>query len=175
MVLRVDIVKLNGGHMKKIYSIFERVIFLAIVLILSTIAIILLIKYNSEILSIIIASTCFALIIALLIKLFYIPNHIIIKDNKIKVFDFPLFATNKFYVKKRGLILYNNEIEINDIEDIQLIILTREEQNKYIGYKHLSKKYLKFTLKYGNPKFVCVGIYSKQQIKQIIKTCTKVS
>ena len=160
MVLRVDIV---------------RVIFLAIVLILSTIAIILLIKYNSEILSIIIASTCFALIIALLIKLFYIPNHIIIKDNKIKVFDFPLFATNKFYVKKRGLILYNSEIEINDIEDIQLIILTREEQNKYIGYKHLSKKYLKFTLKYGNPKFVCVGIYSKQQIKQIIKTCTKVS
>ena len=161
--------------MKKIYSIFERVIFLAIVLILSTIAIILLIKYNSEILSIIIASTCFALIIALLIKLFYIPNHIIIKDNKIKVFDFPLFATNKFYVKKRGLILYNSEIEINDIGDIQLIILTREEQNKYIGYKHLSKKYLKFTLKYGNPKFVCVGIYSKQQIKQIIKTCTKVS
>lgn len=135
----------------------------------------MLIKYNSEILSIIIASTCFALIIALLIKLFYIPNHIIIKDNKIKVFDFPLFATNKFYVKKRGLILYNSEIEINDIEDIQLIILTREEQNKYIGYKHLSKKYLKFTLKYGNPKFVCVGIYSKQQIKQIIKTCTKVS
>ena len=73
------------------------------------------------------------------------------------------------------MILYNSEIEINDIEDIQLIILTREEQNKYIGYKHLSKKYLKFTLKYGNPKFVCVGIYSKQQIKQIIKTCTKVS
>ena len=73
------------------------------------------------------------------------------------------------------MILYNNEIEINDIEDIQLITLTREEQNKYIGYKHLSKKYLKFTLKYGNPKFVYVGIYSKQQIKQIIKTYTKVS
>ena len=173
MVLRLDIVKLNGGHMKKIYSIFERLICISIVLILSIIAIILFLKYNSEILSIIIAYTCVALIVLSLIKLFYIPNHIIINDNKIKVFDFPLFATNKFYVKKRGLILYNSEIEINDIEDIQLIILTREEQNKYIGYKHFSKKYLKFSLKYGNTKFVYVGIYSEHQIKQIIKLIQK--
>lgn len=159
--------------MKKIYSIFERLICISIVLILSIIAIILFLKYNSEILSIIIAYTCVALIVLSLIKLFYIPNHIIINDNKIKVFDFPLFATNKFYVKKRGLILYNSEIEINDIEDIQLIILTREEQNKYIRYKHFSKKYLKFSLKYGNPKFVYVGIYSEHQIKQIIKLIQK--
>lgn len=159
--------------MKKIYSIFERLICISIVLILSIIAIILFLKYNSEILSIIIAYTCVALIVLSLIKLFYIPNHIIINDNKIKVFDFPLFATNKFYVKKRGLILYNSEIEINDIEDIQLIILIREEQNKYIGYKHFSKKYLKFSLKYGNPKFVYVGIYSEHQIKQIIKLIQK--
>lgn len=159
--------------MKKIYSIFERLICISSILILSLIAIILFLKYNSEIILVIIAYTCVVLIVLALIKLVSIPNHIIINDNKIKVYDFPLFATNKFYNKNRSLISYNSEIEIKDIEKIELVTLTKKEQNNYIGYKHLQKKYLKIFLKYGNPKFVYVGSYSKNQIKQIIKLLQK--
>ncbi len=159
--------------MKKIYSIFERLIFISSILILSLIAIILFLKYNSEIILVIIAYTCVVLIVLALIKLVFISNHIIINDNKIKVYDFPLFATNKFYNKKRSLISYNSEIEIKDIEKIKLVTLTKKEQNNYIGYKHLQKKYLKIFLKYCNPKFVYVGGYSKNQIKQIIKLIQK--
>ncbi len=158
--------------MKKIYSIFERLICISSILILSLIAIILFLKHNSEIILVIIAYTCVVLIVLALIKLVSIPNHIIINNNKIKVYDFQLFATNKFYNKK-SLISYNSEIEIKDIEKIELVTLTKKEQNNYIGYKHLQKKYLKIFLKYGNPKFVYVGSYSKNQIKQIIKLLQK--
>jgi len=77
--------------------------------------------------------------------------------------------SNEFYVKKRSLILNNNEINIDEVEKIEIITLTREEQLKYIGYKHLSRKYLKLNLKYGNQKYVYVGNYSKYQINKIIK------
>lgn len=159
--------------MKKIYSIFERLVCIFLILLLSLISVILLLKYNSEIILIVIAYICIVLIIAALLKLIYLPSHIVIGNNTVKVFDFPLLATNKFYVKKRSLILYNSEININDVEKIEIITLTKEEQNKYIGYKHILKKYLKFHLKYGNPKYVYVGNYSKYQINKIIKLAYK--
>ena len=169
MVLIIYIIKLDGGNMKKIYSIFERLVCIFLILLLSLIAVILFLKYNSEIILIVIAYICVVLIIVALLKLFSFPSHIIIRDNNVKVFDFPLLATNKFYVKKRSLIIYNSEININDVEKIEIITLTKEEQNKYIGYKHILKKYLKFHLKYGNPKYVYVGNYSNYQISKIIK------
>jgi len=38
-------------------------------------------------------------IIVALLKLFSFPSHIIIRDNVVKVFDFPLLAINKFYLE----------------------------------------------------------------------------
>lgn len=169
MVPRMDIIKLDGGNMKKIYSIFERLVCIFSILLLSLIAVILFLKYNSEIVLVITAYICIVFIIVALLKLFSFPSHIIIKDNNVKVFDFPLLATNKFYIKKRSMILYNSEININDVEKIEIITLTKEEQNNYIGYKHIIGKYLKFHLKYGNPKYVYVGNYSNYQIKKIIE------
>lgn len=159
--------------MKKIYSIFERLVCIFLILLLSLISVILFLKYNSEIILIVIAYACIVLIIVALLKLIFLPSHIVIGNNTVKVFDFPLLATNKFYVKKRSLILYNSEININDVEKIEIITLTKEEQNKYIGYKHILKKYLKINLKYGNPKYVYVGNYSKYQINKIIKLAYK--
>ncbi len=174
MVPRMDIIKLDGGNMKKIYSIFERLVCISLILLLSLIAVILFSKYNSEIIFVVIAYVCVVLIIIALLILFTFPSHIVIRDNMVKVFDFPLFATNKFYVKKGSLILYNSEINIDDVEKVEKITLTKEEQSKYIGYKHIFKKYLKFHLKYGNPKYVYVGNYSNYQIKKIIKLiCNK--
>ena len=159
--------------MKKIYSIFERLVCIFLILLLSLISVILFLKYNSEIILIVIAYACIVLIIVALLKLIFLPSHIVIGNNTVKVFDFPLLATNKFYVKKRSLILYNSEININDVEKIEIITLTKEEQNKYIGYKRILKKYLKINLKYGNPKYVYVGNYSKYQINKIIKLVYK--
>ena len=173
MVPRMDIIKLDGGNMKKIYSIFERLVSIFSILLLSIIAVILFTKYNGHIILVIIAYICIVFIIVALLKLFSIPSHIVIRDNMVKVFDFPLLATNKFYVKKRSLILYNSKINIDEVEKIEIITLTREEQLKYIGYKHLSRKYLKLNLKYGNQKYVYVGNYSNYQIKKIIEILNK--
>ena len=172
MVSRMDIIKLEGINMKKIYPIFERLACIFSILLFSIITTILFVKYNSEIMLVVIAYICIVFIVVALIKLFYLPSHIIIRDNNVKVFDFPLLATNKFYVKKRSLILYNSKININDVDKIEIITLTRGQQNNYIGYKHLSRRYLKFTLKYGNPKYMYVGNYSNYQIKKIIKLMT---
>ena len=172
MVPGVGIIKLGGDNMIKIYSIFERLACIFSILLLILLVVILFVKYNSEIILVAVAYLCIVFIVAALMKLFSFPSHIIIRDNKVKVFDFPLFATNKFYMKKRSLISYNSDIDINDIEKAELITLTRQEQNNYIGYKHLLRKYLKVNLKYGNPKYVYVGNYSNYQIKKIIKLLT---
>ena len=154
--------------MKKIYSLLERSICIFAILLLSIIAIILFVKFNSNIILVIMAYICIIFIVVAVLKLLSFSSYIIISNSMVKVFDFPLFATNKFYDKKRSLILYNNEIDINEVEKIELIKLTKEEQKKYIGYNHLFKKCLKFNLKYGNPKYVYVGNYSNYQIKKII-------
>ncbi len=168
MVPRMDIIKLCGGNMKKIYSILERSVCIFAILLLSVISIILFVNYNSKIIFVIIAYTCVVFIVLALLKLFSFPSHVIISNSRVKVFDFPLLATNKFYVKKRSLILWNSEVDIKDIEKIEVVKLTKEEQINYIGYNHLFKKYLKFNLKYGNPKYVYLGNYSKNQIAKII-------
>ncbi len=155
--------------MKKIYSIFERLACIFSILLLSIIVIILFIKYNSEFIVVVLVYICILFIIVALLKLFFIPSHIIIRENNVKVFDFPLLATNKFYVKKRGLISYNSEFYISEVEKIEIIKLTREEQKNYIGYKHMLRKYLKINLKDGKSKYVYVGNYSNYQINKIIK------
>ena len=134
MVPRMDIINLDGGNMKKIYALFERLFCIFSILMLSVIAVILFVKNNSEIILIIIAYTCIVFIVLALLKLFSFPSHIIIRDNRVKVFDFPLFATNKFYDKKRSLILYNSEIDINYVEKIELIKFKKEEQKNFISH-----------------------------------------
>lgn len=168
MVLRIDKIKLNGENMKKIYPILERLVCIFAISLLSVITIILFIKYNDRIIFVIVAYTFGVFIVLALLKLFFLPSHIFIANSRVKVFDFPLLATNRFYVKKRSLILWNSEINIKEVNKIELIKLTNTEQKKFIGYNHLFNKYLRFTFKYGNPKYVYVGNYSNFQIKQIM-------
>lgn len=86
-----------------------------------------------------------------------------------KFYDFPLLATNKFYDKKRSLILWNSEIDINEVKGVELVKLTKEQKKKYIGYKHLFDRYIKVSLNCSNSdKYIYVSIYSKTQIKKII-------
>lgn len=156
--------------MKKIYSIKERIIYTPLIIVLGLFQLILFLNYIDNTPIVIIACACIAVIVALLIKLFYIPYHLVINNNRIKVYDFPLLATNKFYEKKRSLILWNSEIDIDEVKSVEIVKLTKEQKIKFIGYCHFSNRYIKVSLNNSNSfKYIYVSIYSKSQIKKIIK------
>jgi len=155
--------------MKKISPISEKVVCGFVIFLLSIIATGLLVKYTDKIILVITAYICIIFAVLSLIRLCYFTPHITIDSNRIKVFDFPLFATNGFYDKKRSLILYNSEIDLNEVEEIELVKLTKKERKSCIGYNHLFNKYLKFHLKSGKPKYIHIGSYSNYQIDRIIK------
>ena len=155
--------------MKKIYSIKERLIYILAIAILSTIQLILLIYFNDKLGIVIIAYTCIAFIVLFLAKLIYFPFHIVVNKDRIKVFDFPLLATNKFYDKKRSLILWNSEINIDEVKDVELVKLTKDEKIKYIGFNHLFDQYIRVTINNSNSaKYIYASAYSDSQVKEII-------
>lgn len=49
MVPKMDIIKLNGGNMKKIYSIKERIIYLLLIVVLGLFLLTLLLNYSDNI------------------------------------------------------------------------------------------------------------------------------
>ena len=159
--------------MKKQYSIKERIIYTLLIIILGLFQLILLLNYIDNTPIVLIAYACIVVIVALLIKLFAIPYHIVINNNRIKVYDFPLLATNKFYDKKRSLILWNSEIDICEVKSVEIVKLTKEQKIKFIGYIHFSNRYIKVSLNNSNSvKYIYVSIYSKTQIKKIINLMT---
>lgn len=156
--------------MVKIYSIKERIIYALLVVVVGLLQLTLFLNYSDNVTIVIIAYTLVVFIVLALIKLFSIPYHIVIENNRIKVYDFPLFATNKFYTKKRSLILWNSEINIDEVKTVELVKLTKEQKTKYIGYNHLFNRYIKVSLNNSNSdKYIYVSIYSKSQINKIIK------
>jgi hypothetical protein len=155
--------------MKKIYSIKERIIYTLIVIILGLLQLVLLINFIDNIKIVILAYICLFIVVLALVKLFFIPYHIVINNNRMKVYDFPLFATNKFYKKKRSLILWNSEINIDEVKNAELVKLTKEQKKNYIGYIHLFDRYIKISLNNSNSyKYIYVSIYSRSQIKKIM-------
>ena len=150
--------------MKKIYAIKEILLYSFMLMIFITIDIVLLLNDN-----IIIGLCSIIFSIALIIKIFFVPNHITIIGNTIKVFDYPFWATNNFFVKKRSLILWNNNIDVSEIAAVEIVRLNALEKEEYIGYRHLINSYLKVKLKESNSyKYIYVGGYSKTQIKKIV-------
>ena len=155
--------------MKKIYSIKERIIYMPSIVVLGLLQLILMINFSDNIVIVIIAYTCIVFIVTALLKLFSFPYHIVINNNRMKIFDFPLLATNKFYKKKRSLILWNGEINIDEVKSVELVKLTKKEQEKYIGYIHFFNRYIKVKLNNSNSnKYIYASIYSNLQIKLII-------
>ena len=156
--------------MGKVYSIKERIIYTLLIVVLGVFQLKLLLNYSDNITIVIIAYTCVVFIVLALLKLFSFPYHIIVRNNRMKVYDFPLLATNKFYDKKRSLILWNSEIDINEVKGVELVKLTKEQKKKYIGYNHLFDRYIKVSLNNSNNvKYIYVSLYSKSQINKIIK------
>ncbi len=155
--------------MKKIYSIYERLICILLIVLLGLFQVVLFINFVDNINVVILAYICLFIVVLALVKLISIPYHIVFNNNRMKVYDFPLFATNKFYKKKRSLILWNSEINIDEVKSVELVKLTKEQKKKYIGYIHLFDKYIKINLYNSNSdKYIYVSIYSSSQIKKII-------
>ena len=159
--------------MKKIYSIKERIIYTPLIIILGVFQLILLLNYFDNTVIVLIAYACVLVVVTLLMKLFCIPYHIVINNNRMKVYDFPLLATNKFYKKKSSLISWNSEIDIDEVKSVEIVKLTKEEKIQFVGYKHFSDRYIKVSLNNSNSvKYIYVSIYSKTQIKKIINLMT---
>ena len=116
--------------MEKVYSIKERIIYTLLIVVLGLFQLILLLNYSDNITIVIIAYTCVVFIVLALLKLFSFPYHIIVRNNRMKVYDSPLLATNKFYDKKRSLILWNSEIDINEVKGVELVKLTKKQKEK---------------------------------------------
>ena len=155
--------------MEKVYSIKERIIYTLLIVVLGLLQLTLLLNHSDNITIVIFAYTCIVFIVLALLKLFSFPYHIIVMNNRMKVYDFPLFATNKFYDKKRSLILWNSEIDINEVKGVELVKLNKEQKKKHIGYVHLFDRYIKITLNNSTiDKYIYVSIYSKRQIKRIM-------
>ena len=159
--------------MKKMYAMKERAFCVYLIILFSALDVILFVNNNDSTILVFAFYMCLAFIVLAFLKIFFIPCHIIFSNNNIKVFDFPFGATNRYYHKKRNLIEWNSNIHISEVETIELIKLTKEEQRSYIGYKHLFNKYLKISLKSGKSKYINVRYYSKAQIEKIIKTIQK--
>jgi len=159
--------------MRKLYAIKERIICILLAVVLGLFELVLWINFSNHTAMVIIAYICIVLIVVALLKLFSLPYHIIVYNNTVKVFDFPLLATNKYYEKKRSLILWNNKINISEVKSVELVKLTREQKKQSIGFAHLFDKYIKINLLNStSSKYIYVSAYSNAQIKKIIKLLT---
>ncbi len=156
--------------MRKVHSIKTIMLNLCVSIFFALLSIFLLINYCSNNIIILLSMIFIAIAVCLIIVIFELPNYIEISQNNIRVYNFPLLATNRFYNKKRSLIIWNNEIDSSEVEMVEIVQLTKIEKIKYVGYKHLFSKYLRIYIKNNNAqKYVYISIYTKKQINEIIR------
>lgn len=93
---------------------------------------------------------------------------VVINNNTVYFHYFPFFKTWKKIIKNID-INWNQNIIVSEIQNIEIVKLTKEEKQTKVFYRHWFNKYLKINLKYGDSKYVYVGNYSDFQIIKIIK------
>ena len=107
---------------------------------------------------------CVAVPVTLLLSLQKIT--IDLSCDKVCLFYLVNFKRNKLDISSNWII-YPSEIE-----NIEVVKLSKEEKQKYTSAKFLFSKYLKVNLKFGHSKYIYVSHYSNSQIKEIIKLLT---
>ena len=160
--------------MKKIHSIKIIILCLGIMIFCLLIALRLFINYNTNGFMTFIAFIILIFAMASLVKIFGLPDYIELTKEKLIILNHPLFATNKFYEQKRNLISWNNEINLDEVEKIEVIKLSKKDKLKYIGYNHLFSKYIKIYIRNSNAnKYIYISIYTNKQINKIIECLKK--
>lgn len=99
-------------------------------------------------------------------------RYCVIKHDSIYFYYFP-FTTSWKKAFNNIDYLWNQNVSISKIRDIEIVKLTEEEKQTKVYYKHWVNKYLKINLIHDNPKYVYVGNYSNYQIKKIIQIACK--
>ena len=133
----------GGNYLKKMFAAKERLLYTIVVAILSVVLLVLIVNFYDNVIAVILSYIDIVFIVFALLKLFTFCCHILIIDDRMKIYDFPLLATNKYYVQKRGLILWNSEINIDEVENAELVALVKDNKIKYTGYAHQGNRYIK--------------------------------
>ena len=101
-----------------------------------------------------------------------IPVTMVISLQKITI-DLLCDKVELFYLvnySKNDKDLHSNWIFYpSEIENVEVVKLSKEEKRKYTSAKFLFSKYLKIEMKYGHTKYVYVSHYSNGQIQNIVK------
>ena len=159
---------------KKIVPLREKVFYTFLALIFGILTVILYIKAHGYyfpweyMFFAVCCAVFFGLTVAFVSKLTVFSSYFLVFSYRIEADDTPFFATNKFLGKKSSLIKYNNNISIDEIESIEIVRLTKDERKKYLGFKYPFGKFMKFNIKNGRPKYICVGQYTKKEINRIL-------
>lgn len=95
-------------------------------------------------------------------------RYVIIENQTISFCFYPFTKSWKNAANNIDM-LWNQNVIISEIKDIEIVKLTKEEKQTKVYFKHWFNKYLKINLKYGKSKYVYVGNYSNHQIKKIIE------
>lgn len=100
-------------------------------------------------------------------------NYIVIDKGLIVVNDYP-FLCSKNNLKNNQLQTSNSCIMLDEIENFEIVRLSKDEKKKYIGLKHLFSKYLKFKIKNSDEcKYIYVSVYTKKQIDCLLNILSK--
>lgn len=118
---------------------------------------------------------CFSLSGCFLVLAFTFTNYIsfYFKAGNVRIVNMPLLSTNKTEKKYGSLIDYNNSVFVNEVENVEIVTLSNAQKRCHIGHRHLFSRYLKIQLKNSaSHKYIYISIYSKSQVKRIIKMLT---
>ncbi len=94
-------------------------------------------------------------------------RYCVFNNNSVHFHYFP-FTTSWKKAKNNINIRWNQNILISEIENIEIVKLTKKEKKNKVFYKHWFNKYLWIYLKNGDSKYVYVGNYSNYQIKKLL-------
>lgn len=64
---------------------------------------------------------------------------------------------------------WNYKIYLPDVESIEIIKLSKEDRKRLLGSKQFFHKYFKFNIVYNKQKYIPISMFTKKQIKEILK------
>ncbi len=117
----------------------------------------------------IVLACCFCLVSV------FFPNSITISEDKIIVINHPILATNRIYQNNETLISRNNSVNIEEIDKIDIVKLSKSDKERYIGFNHIFNKYIRISIKHSKTAhYIYASIYTKKQIQKVIAEIEKI-
>ena len=119
---------------------------------------------------------CFSLSGSFLVLPFVFPNYITFNfvAGNVQIVNIPVFSTNKTREIYGSLIDYNSSIFLNEIDHVEIVRLSSAQKRRHVGHRHVFSRYLKIYMKYSaSNKYIYISIYSRYQVRRIIKMLTE--